>query len=897
MLVAREAEQEQVRKLLARARAGSAGLLEVVGEPGIGKSALLAQARHLADGFDVVDLVGLPAEQATAYAGLSDLLRHLGAAPGGVLRQAVGLEPPDGREVNDLTLGAALLDLLARYDGRPLLLCVDDTQWLDAETRRPLAFALRRLGGEPVTVLLATRDDAPPLLDLEHQLHLRGLPPRDVRALVRAAHTDVSAEVCDALAGTSAGNPLAVLESVRDLSPQQRSGAAPLPVAGPLPERLREAFTRRLDLLPERCRRLLLLAAVEGRGDTAVVAAAGEAPLDAVVAAEEAGLVTLTDGRIVFVHPLVTATVLAVASPAAVRAAHAALSAALAGAGDGDRALHHAAAAAIGPDDDLAQRLVAAAEHDEARGGHGAASTKLERGAALTPDPAGRTRLLARAADAALAAGAVDRADALAAGAVGEEVADAVRGRVAVVRGRFADAVPHLLRAAAAAQGRTAAVRYEAAVSAALDAGDPRLAADAAAQAQRVPDAATDPVLRLLLARVDSLLAARTGHLGLAAGVISGPLEAVAGGAGFGRDGAAWMVYAAALLDTGDVAAGRDAYATAAGIARGASDRFATAEALEGQAFADHALGRWTSAYANGTLALGLLDADTAPFSVAGLQHLLADVDAARGRSESCLRRCAQVRALGQQLDLLELQVLAERREGALHLATNRLDDAVRHLERARSLLRRTPVHHPILSPVPDLVETFIRLRRPDAAAALVPEFAVLVGEGAPPPAVARLLRTRALVADDDEYAGLFQEAIDLDDRTDMRFFQARTRLCFGERLRRERHQVLAREQLSAALGVFEEVDARPWADRARGELAATGVQVRQASIGGVADLTPQELQIALAVAEGRRNKEIAGALFLSVRTVEFHLTRTFTKLGVRSRGELTARLTSQRPQ
>jgi DNA-binding CsgD family transcriptional regulator len=398
-----------------------------------------------------------------------------------------------------------------------------------------------------------------------------------------------------------------------------------------------------------------------------------------------------------------------------------------------------------------------------------------------------------------------------------------------------------------------------------LGAGDPRLAADAAAQAQRVPDAATDLVLRLLLARVDSLLASRTGQLGFAVGVISGPLEAVAGGAGFGRDGAAWMVYVAALLD---VAAGRDAFATAAaaaaGRARGASDRFATAEALGGQAFADHALGRWTSAYANGTLALGLLDADTAPFSVAGLQHLLADVDAARGRSESCLRRCAQVRALGQQLDLLQLQVLAERREGALHLATNRLDDAVRHLERARSLLRRTPVHHPILSPAP---------------------------------AAARLLRTRVLVADDDEYASLFQEAIDVDDRTDMRFFQARTRLCFGERLRRGRRQVLAREQLSAALEVFEEVDARPWADRARGELAATGAQVRQASIGGVADLTPQELQIALAAAEGRRNKKIADALFLSVRTVEFHLTRTFTKVGVRSRGELTARLTSQRPQ
>ncbi len=892
--------------MLERARSRCACVLEVVGEPGIGKSALMARARQLASGFDVVELVGLPAERTTPYAGLADLVRQVGAPPAVVLRRAIGVDAPDGGAVTELAVGIALVDLLARSEGPPLLLCVDDAQWLDPETRRPLAFALRRLGGEPVAALVATRDDAPALLDPDHRLHLRGLSAPEVRTLVRAAQLDLSGEVCDALAAATRGNPLAVLESARGLSDQQRSGAEPLPAATAVPERLRDGFAARLQLLPVTCQRLLLLAAVEGRGDVVVVGAAASAQgvaLASVAAAEEAGLVTVTGQRITFAHPLIAATVQAVSPPAAVRAAHAALAEAHLATGDGDRALLHAGAAALGPDLALARRFVSAAERDAARGAHAAAASKLERGAAVSPDLAMRARLLAQSAEAALAAGAVDRADAFATAAAGLPLsppwsagADAVRGRVAALRGRFAEAVPLLLRAAEALDGRRSATLVEAAVAAALEAGDARLAVDAAERAQRLPTAATDPVLRLLVARVESLLASQTGQLGAAVDLVAGPINALAGGEALGRDPSAWMAYGSALLDIGDIATGRDAYATAAGISRGEGDHVGTAEALSDQAFSEHALGRWNSAYAVGTAALTLLDADAAPYAVAQLQHVLADIDAARGRSDSCLRRCAQVRTLGQSLGLLQLEVWAERREGALHLATHALEDAVRHLQRARSLLQRMPVHHPILSPVPDLAEALVRLGRTDDAAALVPEFAILLGDHAPGPPRARLLRTRALVAGRDEHAPLFEASIALDDGADMRFFQARTRLCYGERLRRDRHQVQARAQLQAALAVFEDVDARPWAERTRGELAATGVQSRVAGVGGVADLTPRELQIALAVAEGRRNKEIAGALFMSGRTVEFHLTRVFTKLGVRSRGELSARLATRTP-
>ena len=336
-----------MRGLLDRARAGWAAVLELVGEPGIGKTALLAQARRLATGFDVAELVGLPAEQTTPYAGLADLVRQRGAAPAGILRRAIGLDAPEGRPVNELAVGIALIDLLASSNGPPLLLCVDDAQWLDPETRRPLGFALRRLGGEPVAALVATRNDAPALLDADHRLHLRGLAAPDVRALVRAVHTDLSGEVCDALTAATGGNPLAILESARGLSTRQRSGAEPLPTAAAVPDRLGEAFTARLQALPAPSRRLLLLAAVEGRGDVGVVGAAAAGwgvCLASVAAAEEAGLVALTGQRVAFAHPLIAATVLAVASPEAVRAAHAALADSHLAAGDGDRALMHAGA-------------------------------------------------------------------------------------------------------------------------------------------------------------------------------------------------------------------------------------------------------------------------------------------------------------------------------------------------------------------------------------------------------------------------------------------------------------------------------------------------------------------------------------------------------------------------
>lgn len=220
MLVAQDAEQNQVRRLLDRARAGRAAVLELVGEPGIGKTALLAQARRMATGFDVAELVGLPAEQTTPYAGLADLVGQCRAAPASILRRTVGLDALDGRPVNELAVGIALIDLLASRDGVPLLLCVDDAQWLDPETRRPLGFAVRRLGGETVAALVATRSDAPALLDADHRLHLRGLPTADVRALVRAVHTDSSGEVCDALTIATEGNPLAIFGSASRLSTQ-----------------------------------------------------------------------------------------------------------------------------------------------------------------------------------------------------------------------------------------------------------------------------------------------------------------------------------------------------------------------------------------------------------------------------------------------------------------------------------------------------------------------------------------------------------------------------------------------------------------------------------------------------------------------------------------------------
>lgn len=445
-----------------------------------------------------------------------------------------------------------------------------------------------------------------------------------------------------------------------------------------------------------------------------------------------------------------------------------------------------------------------------------------------------------------------------------------------------------LLAAATRLPPPAQAAAIGAAVDAALESADLDFARLLILQAEQLRGYDLDPLLRLHLDRARCAVAGAAGDfhpVPVLRRAIDGldHLHAAA-------TAATWLALGTACCDIGDLARARRHFVTAAAYARVQGDLPLLVDALAGETFAEHALGGWSTAYAAGTRALELMDADRAPYLLADLAQLLAEIDAARGAEDLCRQRCAQVRGLAARLGLWQLAVRAERREALLDLGLNRLDAAADRLQQVREQNEAMGLRHPYLSPVPDLVEVYVRAGRPAEAARLVPEFAAVVGPGAPAIAQARLLRTRALVAGDGGYRDLFEESVRLDADGGHAFLRARTLLCYGERLRRDRERVAARAALRTAVALFDRLEATPWSHRTRVELAATGETVTSSS-AGTGHLTPQELQIAVLVGEGQRNKDIAATLFLSVRTVEFHLTRVYRKLAVGTRAELAARL------
>ena len=576
------------------------------------------------------------------------------------------------------------------------------------------------------------------------------------------------------------------------------------------------------------------------------------------------------------------------------RAAHEALATALAP--DDDRSAWHAAWASVGPNAAVADGLADLAVRARSSGAQSSASAAFEQSAALTPDPALRTQRLLLAAEAALAAGATTRAHALASEIRADLLPAADRGRPAHVRGRAAlllgrpgEAGPLLLEATRGLDLGSAAVALTEAVEAAVESGDRGFAETVVARAEQLP-MADDPVLAFYTGRARSALLGFTGYRVESMSLLRASLDAVTE-ADLGDSAAAWLAVGEVSCNVGDVIKGRRHFVTATALARGQGDLPLLGRALEGQAFAEHMLGQWNAGYANGTRALELMDGDRAPYQRAEVLQNLAEIDAARGDEAACRQRCEEVRDLSERLGLRLLGVLADRREALLDLGLNRLDAAEARLRRVLVAVRQLDLPHPFYSPIPDLVEVCVRTGRLEGVTDLVDEFEARAGPTSLSQARARVLRIQALVAGPDDYAALFEQSVALDVATGMDFLRARTLLCYGERLRRDRQRVMARTVLTEALTVFDSLEAVPWSQRARSELAATGETLRPEGVSSSGVLTPQELQIAVLVAEGKRNKEIAGMLFLSVRTVEFHLTRIYRKLGVANRAALAARL------
>jgi DNA-binding CsgD family transcriptional regulator len=891
-LFGRDAERATLAALLAAARAGRSGALVIRGDAGLGKTALLAELAARADGLTVLATAGVPAEATIPFAGLHHLLHAvLGAAEQlperlrAALERALGLR--EGPAPESLLLGAAVLGVICA--AAPVLVSCDDAQWLDGPSLGALAFAGRRLGEDGVALVVAGREELPGLgLD---ELVLAPLAEADAAALL--AHREVAEPVRRRVLDAAAGNPLALVELAA--APRLAEGGAM-----PVPERLRAVYAEQVEGLPPDARHLLLLLAADGTGDArAALAAADGGSRDAAVAAiESSGLARLVGGEVRWRHPLAREAVLAGVDGAELRAAHRVL----AGAADTDRAAWHRAEAALGPDEEIAAALAAAGRRAAARGGHGAAADALARAAQLSPEPAAcASRTVEAAAEAWSAGRSGQAASLLAAGypPTPELEAESARIRGAVELHGGSPAVAHRLLAEAAARlVRTAPERALrlglSAMEAASLAGEPRglpfdldsvpVAADDAPKTAPAGGRGAPALLHRLAGGLSAFIA---GDLAAAVPAIR---EVIAEAPAV-TDPQLLLWAGAAAFFTGDETAAVALHEHAVVLARERGDAAVLAFALTFLAAAHLWSGRPAFAQAEAEEARRLaVDA--------GLDNLALQVDAVRagiaalrGQEATCRALAADVMGLARDRGL----VLAE---GAAAVAVAELELASGAPEAARERLHRLahgagahPAHR--FSVIPPLVEAAARAGRAAEAAADAAAFAAWAEATGSPWARPLATRGLALVATTPDNAeALFERARGEHDGHQRPLDRARTDLLAGEQLRRDRRKAEARVPLQAALEVFEGAGATLWAARARDELRAAGASPPQRVPRPLDRLTPQELRIARLVAQGASNRDAGAALFLSPRTVEYHLHKVFKKLDVHNRAELAALLT-----
>ncbi|GAA4078245.1 helix-turn-helix transcriptional regulator [Actinomadura miaoliensis] len=895
----RKAEQDAIAELLAGARAGTSSSLVLRGDPGIGKTALLDHAAAAAGDMRLLRGTGVEYEAELPFSGLQLLLRPaLGSRAAlpvpqrEALEAAFGLGPATGSE--PMLVGLAVLSLLAEHAAETGLLClVDDAQWLDRASRDALLFAARRLHAEGVVIIFAARDGegsfpSPGLAELR----LSGLAPEAAAALLD--RHPLAPAVRYRLLAEAGGNPLALLELPVALAAE--GGSAFAPGALPLTGRLQLAFHGQVSRLPEPCQSLLLVAAADETGELAVIlraAAALGAGVEDLIPAERAGLVVRGDAddtTIRFRHPLVRASVYQRAPLAQRLAVHRALAAALDAPEHADRRAWHLAAAATGVDEEAAAALERTAARARERSGHDAAAAAYERAARLSAEPAARAHREALAAEAALEAGDLERARALGARAAGRlEGAPAVQARIAQVRaladfwqGSYPAAHRTLLDGAGLVRDTDpgqAAVLLIQAVHTSWYLGERQLAATLD-RLSALPLDDADP-----LAPVGPYLARLVRDRAEPPPPLGDVLAAVRR-RGRAPDQVLMILCGSALALGQDADAYELATALSAGHrARGGAGRLPTA--LFFVAEAEVFTGRHLDALATATEALGLAR-DTGQRQWASqFGSVLAYLDAAKGDEAACRRNAEEGLAGATAGAASPGAPWAHWSLGLLDLGLGRAEAALARFER----LTREPMRHHICATrsTPDLVESAVRVGAPERAAEPLARFERWAGSVRQPWADALVLRCRGLLAADDQAEAFYTAALELHDRDGRALEYARTALLYGEWLRRARRKAEARGSLQDALEVFERLGMRPWAERARGELTATGAPDRapRPAGGAAAALTPQELQIVRLAAQGLSNRDIAAQLFLSHRTVGYHLYKAYPKLGIASRGEL----------
>jgi DNA-binding CsgD family transcriptional regulator/tetratricopeptide (TPR) repeat protein len=895
VLIGREAERGAIDRLVAGSRIGNSAVLAVTGEPGVGKTVLLDYARAGLAGFRVLAAVGVEPEREIPFSGLLSLLRpalalldRIPAPQAAALSEALALR--EGRAGDRFAIGAATLSLVCRYaEEAPVAVVVDDLHLLDRPSAEALVFAARRLSADPVAVLLAARTgEADDLVDGLPRLALAGLDLGSARDLVRATATvPLTDGQVHRLHEVTGGNPLAIVELGNHPEViESTDPVAPPPVSATLVA----AFARRVRSLSPPARAALLVAAVTG-GDLRLTSAACallRQDAGGLAEAEDVGLVGLSGGRIGFRHPLLRSAVYADASPEARRSAHRAVAEILP-ADDPDRRAWHLAAATWQPDAQVAGLLAATAGRAVSRAAYAVASTAYERASRLAAEPVAQEAWLARAAETAWAAGQATRARDLLdelGGRAGGAVTLQLRAAIAAATGSLAQALEMLERAAhEAASAETRVALLADAVQAAFYLADTAGARRLVPELARSLEATVPPLARALGLMAIGVARVITGEGG--ADDIRAATALLAGRPELSSDPRLqqWLMVPALFLRDVDTDAGRlretvDVVRARAGVGTLPSLLFHIAR---DQA----ASSSWQRAEANYGEGIRLARETGQSTELALCLAGLAWLESRQGRAEECRAHAAEAASICTDRDIHLGQTWVLFALGDLELGLGDPRAAVERFGRLQELLDTLGLGDPDLSPRAELTEALLRLGHDDEAARVAQECWTAAGAKGQPWACARAQRALGLVATGPAMDEAFGQALVLHGATLDDFETSRTRLAYGVRLRRAGRRVDAREQLRAAMDGFGRLGAGRWGDLAAVELDATGEKVHRRDPSGVESLTSQELQVSLLLVEGRTTREAAAALFLSPKTVEYHLRKVYAKLAIRSRAEL----------
>jgi DNA-binding CsgD family transcriptional regulator len=917
MLFGRASECGELDRLLARAREGRSDALLLCGEAGIGKSALCAYAVEQASGMTVLEACGAPTELELAYSGLADVLRpvlglqlEIPEPQAAALASALAIGPP--LESGPFTICAATLSLLAAAaERKPVLVVVDEAQWLDPSSTEALLFAARRLEADGVAFLFALREGQPSLLERAElrELRLARLDREAALALLASrAQVRIAADVAEQLLLAAAGNPLALVELPGLLSKGQLAGREPLDQELPTTATLERAFLRQVELLPADCRETLLVVAASDTGDLDVIGPALHAlgnEVRSLQPAEEAGVVSATAGRLQFRHPLLRTAIYHAAPSVARRAAHQALAGFAAGEWELDRRAWHLAAAAPAQDEAAAEALEQTALAARQRGGRAEAASAFERAAELGAEGPERARRLREAAVDAWLVGRADRAYELLDAALehaGDERARAGiqhrRGVIEMWQGSPGSAHRLLVSEAAKVreldQARAARMLTDAAwagfMAAEITTG--RETAQRACDLGAATGGITETLAKAALGIALVLSGDAKNAVPLFADYLS-LLESIESSHALGlyqplRPDGQLLTW----FEQFDRA--REVLTRTIDSARAGSALGALPYALSVLSDLDFRAGNWAAAYAGATEAVRIADETHQVTTLAFSLSCLARVEAAQGREDECRRHSERALEIASP-SIGAVVALTGSGLGLLEIGLRRLEEALGWLE---PLARQTAEHGlrepAVITWLPDLIEAYVRVERRDDAELALGDFDDLARKTERASALAAAARCRGLLAAEDEFEAEFEKALDLHASALMPFERARTELCLGERLRRARRRADARAPLRSALETFERLGAAPWSERARSELAASGETARRRDPYAADELTPQELQVALLVARGATNRETGASLFLSPKTIEAHLGRVYRKLNVRSRTELAHLLGSE---